>query len=177
MVAIGALLAGGGSAIGGLKDRITQPAQKALNQSINISVGDIDVKQIIKYLLFIVILLAILIVLIQGARGYLIWQDQTACGLSNIGCDWGEGIGLGNACKQCQPEQMPSYFWMWGNEWYARCLLFLGMAGIAFLLLYQWFMKIIHYLLRFDMYFKKIEDWIYGSSLEGEAERQISTRL
>ena len=174
MVAISSLLAGGGSLAKGVTGLVTDPAKKALNQSINISVGDIDVKQIIKYLLVLAIICAIVIFTIQFVRGLLLGVDITACKLGNVGCDW---LGSTGDCNTCLDINQSSYNWNWDLEWWWRCLLYISLAGIIFLILYQWFMKIIHMLMRFDMYFKKIEDWIYGSSLEGEAERQISTRL
>jgi len=168
---------GAGSAIGGIASRAKDEAEKALNQAINISVGDIDVKQIIKYLLIFAFVCAIVIMLIQGVRGIMIWQDQLACGLANTGCDWFEGLGLENNCHDCIPEIMPSYDWMWDVEWWWRCLLYIFLAGVVLLIAWQFFLRIFNYLIRADYYLKKFEDWMFGSQIEGEAERQIETRL
>jgi len=152
-------------------------ADKALNQAINISVGNIDVKHIIKYAIYISIFFAVLILVIDGTRGVMIWKDQISCGLANTGCDWFEWAGAENNCMNCVPEIMPSYTFMWEAEWYLRCLLYIDLAIMVLLWSYIFFTQIFNYLFRWDYYIKKIEDWIFGTDLSGEAERSIQTRI
>jgi len=171
MVSLSGILEGAGAVAG----EGVAKAQRALNQSINISVGDIDVKQIIKYCFYLAIICGIVLFLITAVRGFALMQEGIACGIANTGCDWWL-IGSGD-CKDCNPKSLYSYTWGWGIEWWWRCLLYLTIALPIFLILYKWFMKLASYILRVDYHIKRIENWIYGTELEGEAERQMQTRL
>ena len=160
-----------GAAISAFTTRATAAeAAPGIQQAINFSTGRMNAGQIIKYLVYFVILCAIVIFLIEAVRGLLIGFDQFACGMGNTGCSLPL---IGRPCRDCAAYNMGSFNWMWEVEWFWRCLLYLGIAYIIGILLYIWGKWLADKLLRVDVYIRKIEDWIYGFKWEGEAERQM----
>lgn len=149
---------------------------RTVDQAINIAVGRIDIRQIIKYCVYFAIILGLALISINAIRGILIEIEYQTCGLSNTGCDW-----LGGSCAECDPNAMDttirSIAWAWQIEWTLLCLLYLSIAIPVGLLLYQYSKYLADKLLRAEYYIRMIENWIYGFGWEGAAEKQIETRI
>jgi hypothetical protein len=150
-------------------------AGKTLNQSIDIATGNIDVPQIIKYCIYFAILMMVLIAIIIFVRGFVIGVVQVACGIGH----WGSGGDI--ACNpnsiSAESDIVSARYWMWDIQWDLLCLLYISIAVIVGLLLYQYCIWLFNKLLKIDYEIKKIEQWIFGMDFEGEAEKQIETRL
>jgi len=168
-----------GTAVGfgaGLAVNKVSQGGRALQQSINIATGNINPAQIVKYLLIFVLIMGIGILLIQFGRSVLLAGESMACNVQQIGCDW-----FGGACRNCDPASptnvLASNFAFWQFEWILRDLLYLGLAYTVLILCYIWGTWLMDKLLRIDKYIAMIDDWIFGTQFEGEAERQIDQRF
>jgi len=191
MVSLGSLLTGAGVGVGGAVKGVRETGGKVLNQAIGISVGDIDIKQIIRWCIILSLIFGVLIISIQALRGLQIWGTKTSCdlgqGLIQLPVDisvgvvgWISGTSMDAVTEAMSCEHLAIIIhdsYLWEIEWWLRCLIYMILAIAVGLILYKWFMAVANYLLRVDLYIKKIEDWIFGLEWEGEAERQIETRL
>jgi hypothetical protein len=153
--------------------RAKSTGEAGLDQAINIAVGRIDVAQIIKYTFLFVILCAVVIFLIQTARGFNIAFSQMACGATHL---FGGG-------ELCDPNRINTEIPMsiitsfWEVEWFWRCLFYLGCAFITGLLIYKFAVFLMNKLLTVDREIKKLDKWIFGFGWEGTAEEEFRTRI
>jgi len=153
--------------------------QKAINQAINISVGDIDLKQISKYAIYMAIIVMIAIGAIIMVRGFIITFEQMGCAtmhvcLNPLGCD----AAYNGACDPfSQYSIIYSRYWAWDLQWMLLCVLYVCLAIVVGIMLYVYSMWLFNKLLRIDMEIAKLEHWIFGQEFEGEVENQIQTKL
>ena len=157
---------------------------RSLNQAINIMSGDINPKEIIKIAIIFAILLCLTIWVINFARGIVVGMEQFSCNLGNSGCEWalfGQDISGGHMCQQCDPTASNTVIhtitWAWDAEWYARMMLYICLALVVGLLLYQYTIWLLNKLLHVDREIAKFDDWIYGFRWEGTAEQAIEQNL
>jgi hypothetical protein len=166
---------GGAAAVGafGTAAAVTE-GTRAINQAIKVVTGKIDAGQVIKYLAYFIIICGIFIWSINGLRGIAISMNMIGCGLGNTGCDWPL---IGGGCQDCSPENMAHFDWLWEMEWSARCLFYIATAYVVGIIIYIWAKWLFDKLLRVDRYIREIEDWIFGFTWTGRAEREFETQL
>jgi hypothetical protein len=171
-----------GAVTGGVFQKAAETPGKVLNQAIDISVGNINPKEIIKYAIYFFIIIAVFWLALGFVRGIMVGMEQVSCGLSHICVNPSGCGGYEHACDPFStdpnnPTIIRNTHWAIDIEWAIRCLMYLDLAVIIGLLLYQYCNWLFNKLLTIDREIKKIENWIYGFGWEGEAERRIETRL
>lgn len=146
--------------------------RKNINQVIDVITNRVDVTEIIKYAVYLAIMLGIFVFVINFGRGLLVATQQAACSTGNAinFFDWGGEV-------DCSAEYMSYFYWAWDIEWIALCLLYISLGVGVGLLIYKYTIWLFNHLLRADAYIKQIEDWIFGFGWEGTADERIETRL
>lgn len=164
------LLAGvAGSTVGGIVKGAKETGDKVFNQAVNIGIGKVDIHTIFKWSVYLAIIFGALLLIFYLVRDFAFVVHYFTCGLSGL---------IGNNVSECKLAiDAFKELWLWEIEWYLLTFFYYPIAFAVGIMIYQWFMKLVGYLLKAEYYIKQIEDWIYGFSWQGEAEQQMTTRL
>lgn len=119
-----------------------------------------DIGIVVDYGIRIIIITAILILVLQFARGLFIAIEQIPCGIGT----WSSVIQGDEVV--CDPTNantvIKSVNWAWDLEWYLLCFFFFGLGMIMGSILYIWLKKLLNLLLNIEDYLQMMEQWIYG---------------
>ena len=191
---LGALIAGAGYVAGEVKGRTSRAVSKTINQSIDITSGRVDVVELSKIALRYALYIGVLIILINGTRGIMMWMEQTTCasltdlsfqGLLNTfiasAVQSSSGIDVGTIAQEafCSTfEYTFSYHWAYEIEWALRCIFVWLLSFIVWGILYKWFMYLSDKMLRANKEIAKLKSLVFGLDIGGSTpEKEIDQRL